>query len=85
MKIYAPTVHSGPLPPALWPVLLLQLLIFAALVTPILWGEEFGWRSYLQQRLFVGRPLLAAIVTGVIWGCWHLPLIFAGYEGYPNP
>lgn len=85
LKLYAPTVRTGPLPPALWPVLLLQLLISAVIATPVLWGEEFGWRSYLQLRLFVGRPKLAAIVTGVIWGCWHLPLIFMGYESYPNP
>ncbi|WP_322480616.1 type II CAAX endopeptidase family protein [Thermogemmatispora sp.] len=85
LKLSVPTVHSGSLPLALWPVVLLQLLIFAVLVTPILWGEEFGWRSYLQLRLCARRPLLAAIVTGVIWGCWHLPLIFMGYEGYPNP
>jgi membrane protease YdiL (CAAX protease family) len=84
-QLYAPAVHIGPLPLALWPVLLLQLLISAVVATPVLWGEEFGWRSYLQLRLFAGHPQLAAIATGVIWGCWHLPLIFMGYEGYPNP
>jgi membrane protease YdiL (CAAX protease family) len=53
----------------------------AALVT---WGEEFGWRSYLQIRLFGGRPVLAAIVTGLIWGIWHYPVILMGYEHYDN-
>lgn len=57
-----------------------QLLVTAVVATPILWGEEFGWRGYLQPRLFPGRPLPAAIATGVIWGLWHYPLILRGYD-----
>jgi membrane protease YdiL (CAAX protease family) len=73
------------LSPALWPLILLQLCIMTIVATPILWGEEFGWRSYLQLRLFQGRPLPAALLTGLIWGIWHYPLILLlGYEGYPN-
>jgi membrane protease YdiL (CAAX protease family) len=51
--------------------------------TPILWGEEFGWRSYLQLRLLGQRPVLAALTTGLIWGVWHFPLILRGYN-YPD-
>jgi membrane protease YdiL (CAAX protease family) len=69
----------------LWVIWMLQLMLtgipIAALVT---WGEEFGWRSYLQIRLFAERPVLAAVVTGLIWGLWHYPLIFLGYEHYEN-
>ena len=69
--------------PALWAILLLQMMVLgiptAALVT---WGEEFGWRSYLQIRLLAGRPALAAVLTGLIWGFWHYPLILLGYEHY---
>jgi uncharacterized protein len=60
-----------------------QLLLKALLLTFVLWGEEFGWRGYLQLRLFPDRPLLAAVVTGVIWAAWHYPLIFRGYN-YPD-
>ncbi len=49
------------------------------LMAPFFWGEEFGWRSYLQIRLFHARPLLAALATGVIWGVWHYPAVLAGY------
>jgi membrane protease YdiL (CAAX protease family) len=49
----------------------------------IIWGEEFGWRSYLQLRLLPGRPLLAAVAVGLIWGIWHVPLILMGYQ-YPD-
>ena len=57
-----------------------QLLLNALLATPLLWGEEFGWRGYLQLRLFPGRPLRAAVATGVIWGLWHLPINLRGYN-----
>jgi membrane protease YdiL (CAAX protease family) len=63
--------------------LVLQLLITALVVTPILWGEEFGWRGYLQLRLLGQRPLLAAMTTGLIWGIWHYPLVLRGYQ-YPD-
>jgi len=56
------------------------LTLGAVLSTPIIWGEEFGWRSYLQLRLFPSRPLLAAVATGLIWGVWHYPLLLAAPE-----
>jgi uncharacterized protein len=47
-------------------------------------GEEFGWRGYLQDRLF---PLLGGykgvLVLGIIWGLWHSVLITLGYN-YPG-
>ncbi len=58
----------------------LRLTIAALIATPILWGEEFGWRSYLQLRLFGSRPLFAAIATGLVWGVWHFPLLARGSE-----
>jgi membrane protease YdiL (CAAX protease family) len=63
---------------------LLQLLLTALITTPLLWGEEFGWRGYLQIRLFSQYPPLAALATGIIWGIWHYPLILMGYERYDN-
>lgn len=40
-------------------------------------GEELGWRGYALPRLAnrVGSPL-AAIVVGVVWATWHLPLFY---------
>jgi membrane protease YdiL (CAAX protease family) len=60
-----------------------QLMLTSVVLTPVLWGEEFGWRSYLQQRIFVGRPVLAATATGLIWGAWHFPITLRGYD-YPD-
>ena len=41
-------------------------------------GEELGWRGYLLTRLCRGgfrRPLL---ISGLVWGVWHLPVILWG-------
>ena len=62
--------------PAYMLIVLVEVAIVALLSTPILWGEEFGWRGYLQVRLLSERPLLAAVATGLIWGVWHYPFYF---------
>jgi membrane protease YdiL (CAAX protease family) len=41
-------------------------------------GEEFGWRAYLQQKLMPLGPRKAVLLVGVIWGVWHWPFIFLG-------
>jgi membrane protease YdiL (CAAX protease family) len=53
-------------------------------------GEELGWRGYLLPKLRTLMPDRAALIlTGVIWGVWHLPVIVLGhnygtaYWGYP--
>jgi membrane protease YdiL (CAAX protease family) len=59
---------------------LLFWLVVPLLMAPVIFGEEFGWRGYLQIRLLAHRPLLAAIVTGLIWASWHIPLILVGSQ-----
>lgn len=63
-----------------WYVVPLGTFATALVATPVLFGEEFGWRGYLQLRLFGTRPTLAAVATGIIWGLWHLPILVRGYE-----
>lgn len=60
-----------------------QVLLTALVTTPILFGEEFGWRGFLQRRLFPDAPMASALATGLIWGVWHYPLILRGYN-YPD-
>lgn len=39
--------------------------------------EEFGWRGYAFENLRKKySALTAAIVAGLMWGLWHLPLFF---------
>ena len=61
------------------------LMGIAVLMAPLFWGEEFGWRGYLQIRLLSHSPLKASIATGFIWAVWHYPLYFLGYSEYANP
>lgn len=46
-------------------------------------GEEIGWRGFLAPRLTAAAGFVAAtLITGAIWGCWHLPaLVFSDYNG----
>lgn len=47
-------------------------------------GEELGWRGYLLNALTKKySPLKAAIIVGIVWSFWHLPLWFlSGYAGW---
>ncbi len=43
-------------------------------------GEEFGWRGYLQPKLMTIGPRRAMALLGVIWGVWHWPVILMGHN-----
>ena len=70
-------------------------LIGAVVYAPVLnalpcLGEELGWRGYMLPKLtqrFSARK--AVLISGVIWGLWHAPMIAlghnygTGYTGFP--
>ena len=64
-----------------------QALLIAPVVNSIAtFGEEFGWRAYLQPKLMPLGLRRALILTGVIWGVWHWPVILMGYNyGFDYP
>ncbi len=80
-----PGTVAPPLPDGIFALVVIQSIITALAATPILWGEEFGWRGYLQVRLLGDRPLLAAVATGIIWALWHLPINLRGYNFPDQP
>jgi membrane protease YdiL (CAAX protease family) len=41
-------------------------------------GEEIGWRGYLLPRMIDGRLPQPILLNSLIWGVWHLPVLFAG-------
>jgi membrane protease YdiL (CAAX protease family) len=80
-RALAKIIPQGTAVPEIRPaIVLIPMLLSALFYTPILFGEEFGWRGYLQIRLFADRPTLAAVATGLIWAVWHYPLLLMGYQ-----
>lgn len=77
--------------PLLIAVQLLQGLLLSPIINvPLTLGEELGWRGYLLPHLSLRMsPRKASLVSGVIWGVWHAPMIAlghnygTGYFGYP--
>jgi membrane protease YdiL (CAAX protease family) len=69
---------------------LLGVVGFTALFTGVIvnttyaFGEEFGWRGFLLPNLLYLGKLKACLISGVIWGVWHTPLILMGhlYDDY---
>jgi len=49
----------------------------------ITFGEEYGWRGYLQGELVRMGRRRGVLLLGVIWGAWHWPVIWMGYN-YPG-
>ena len=77
------------------PMIVAATVIAALTYAPFLnaisaFGEEVGWRSMLFPTLCELMPTrIAVIVSGVIWGLWHAPIIAIGhnygmdYPGFP--
>jgi len=67
-----PRVDWSGLPPLYQTVPMFVLLTVAAGI-----GEEFGWRGFLLPRLQTHHnALVSALIVGVIWVIWHIPLFF---------
>jgi uncharacterized protein len=63
----------------------LTLMLGSVLSIVTLFGEEYGWRGYLQSELFKLGRVRGVLLLGVIWGAYHWPVILMGYNypGYP--
>ena len=59
----------------------LTLGVLTAAISAV--GEEIGWRGLLIPQLArLGTFTQTAIISGIIWGIWHIPLIIGG--GYSS-
>ncbi len=71
-------------------VLIISQLAQGLLLGPIInivftMGEELGWRGFLLPKLLPLGQWKAILFSGLIWGCWHAPVIAQGHNfpGHP--
>jgi membrane protease YdiL (CAAX protease family) len=63
---------------------LIQGLIAGITINAIAgFGEELGWRGFLQNELAPLGFWKSSVLIGFIWGLWHAPAIYQGHN-YPQ-
>jgi membrane protease YdiL (CAAX protease family) len=72
------------------PVFMIIATVQTVILGPFLgllvtFGEEYGWRGFLQPALTRMGRVRGVALLGIIWGIWHLPVIWMGYNfpGHP--
>ena len=79
--LWASGVASAALPAELSGAALIQLALKTLFMIAIgvflggALGEELGWRGYLLPKLLFLGPRRALLLSGLLHGIWHLPLI----------
>lgn len=74
--------QAGELPPVglIVAAQLLAIPMGAIMNSLFAFGEEIGWRGWLLPALLPLGTWPALLISGVIWGLWHSPLILLGYN-----
>ncbi len=85
LKTLIPNLEIQTLPNS---IILLSAGVNSILIGPFLglliaFGEEYGWRGFLQSALLPLGKIKSTLIIGVIWGIWHAPVILMGYN-YPD-
>jgi len=83
-KLYPPGATAAIPPMALFASIFLNAVIIGPFLGLIItFGEEYGWRGYLQSELVHLGRIRGVGLLGIIWGVWHWPIIWMGYN-YPG-
>jgi len=65
-------------------LILVQTLLFGLTLNAVAgFGEELGWRGFLQREMENAGFWISSLIIGFIWGLWHAPLILQGHN-YPT-
>lgn len=81
-------IEGIPVPRELYPFALGAFLLLSIIGTPLgglaaTFGEEYGWRAFLQTELVKLGRRRGVFIVGLIWGIWHIPIILSGVHTYP--
>lgn len=65
---------------------IIQGLIYGPTINAVTaFGEEYGWRGFLQKQYNYLSFWKMSLFIGIIWGLWHAPIIIQGYNYPQNP
>jgi len=82
-------VYGLSIPSELYPVTLVVLFLPVVVIgIPLsglaaVFGEEYGWRGFLQRELAPLGKIRSVLAVGLVWGVWHFPVILRGVHTYP--
>lgn len=81
-------VYGVPVPDGLYPLALFLACALTVTGIPlsglaVVFGEEYGWRGFLQDELMRLGRRPGALLVGLVWGVWHIPVILSGAHTYP--
>lgn len=62
----------------------IQMVVVGSLMGLVIsFGEEYGWRGFLQDQLIRLGKKRGVLILGLIWAAWHYPVIWMGHN-YPG-
>jgi membrane protease YdiL (CAAX protease family) len=81
-------IYGIQIPEIYFPVVLVGYLMLTIVGSPLgglmlTFGEEYGWRGFLQRELSPLGCRLGAFIVGLVWAVWHIPIISSGVHTYP--
>lgn len=75
-------VEASPIHP-IWFGLIQGLIAGITINAVAGFGEELGWRGFLQREFASMGFWKSSLLIGFIWGVWHMPIILQGHN-YPE-
>lgn len=82
VKQMAEQTAAMPIHP-IWLALVQGLFAGATINAVAGFGEELGWRGFLQKQLGYLGFWRSSLLIGAVWGIWHAPLVLQGHN-YPQ-